>query len=127
MTLPTAFDEAGICMLDSIREIFDILGIRFESIRFHFDEYTEFKQLVAALQAGKCPVLNVHTSYWNPTSKNESHAMVATGIKNEGGAQFIQMKNSHADDPNEPGKFQISLWSISLENILSWLETLVHS
>ena len=123
LTLPTAFDEAGICMLDSIREIFDVLGIRFESIQLHFDEYTEFKELVAALQAKKCPVLNVHTSYWNPESEHGSHAMVATGLKNEGGAQFIQMKNSHADNPNEPGKFQIRLWSISLENILSLLET----
>ena len=73
LTLPTAFDEAGICMLDSIREIFDVLGIRFESIQLHFDEYTEFKELVAALQAKKCPVLNVHTSYWNPESEHGSH------------------------------------------------------
>ena len=92
-------------MLDSIREIFDILGIRFESIRFHFDEYTEFKQLIAALEAGKCPVLNVHTSYWNPTSKNESHAMVATGLKNKNGVWLIQMKNSYDDNSDTPGRF----------------------
>ena len=106
-------------MLDSIREIFDILGIRFESIQLHCDEYTEFKQLVAALQAEKCPVLNVHTSYWNPESEDGSHAMVATGIKNKGGAQFIQMKNSHADNPNEPGKFQIRKYFILARDISS--------
>ena len=74
MTLPTAFDEAGIRMLDSIREIFDIIGIQFESIGFHFHEYIEFKQLVAALKAGKCPVVSVHNSYWNPASEDGSHA-----------------------------------------------------
>ena len=95
MTLPTAFDEAGIRMLDSIREIFDIIGIRFESIGSNYDEYTEFKQLVAALKAGKCPVIGV-----------DSHAMVATGIKNKRGVQYIQLKNSYADNPNKPGKIQ---------------------
>ena len=104
MTLPTAFDEAGIYMLDSIREIFDIIGIRFESIGFNYVEYTELKQLVVALNARKCPVVSVPTSYWNPSNIG-SHAMVATGIKNKRKSQFIQMKNSHADNPDEPGKF----------------------
>ena len=108
MTLPTAFDEAGIYMLDSIREIFDILGIRLESIGFNFDEYTELKQLIAVLKAGKCPVISVPNSYWNPTSKDGSHAMVATGIKEKKGLEFIQMKNSYADNPDEPGKFQLN-------------------
>ena len=92
-------------MLDSICEIFDIIGIRFESIEFNYVEYKEFKQLVAASKAGKCPVVSVQTSYWNPSS-NGSHAMVATGIKNKEGVQFIQLKNSHADNPSEPGKVQ---------------------
>ena len=92
-------------MLDSIREIFDIIGIRFESVGFNCDEYKEFKQLVAASKAGKCPVVTVPTSYWNPSSKG-SHAMVATGIKNKKGVDCIQLKNSHADNPNEPGKVQ---------------------
>ena len=97
MTYPTAFDEAGIRMLDSIREIFDIIGIRFELIGSNYDEYTEFKQLVAALKAGKCPVIGV-----------DSHAMVATGIKNKKGVQNIQLKNSYADNPDQPGKVQFN-------------------
>ena len=104
-------------MLDSIREIFDIIGIRFESIGFDFDEFTEFKQLVEALKVGKCPVVSVHNSYWNPASKDGSHAMVATGIKHKRGVQFIQLKNSHADNPNEPGKVQ---W-FELIEILIWV------
>lgn len=90
-------------MLDSIREIFDILGLQFESIGFYFDEYTQFKQMVAAIKTGKCPVIGLSTSYLSPGCDG-SHAMVATGIKNKRGVQIIQMKNSHADNPNEPGK-----------------------
>ena len=109
LTLPTAFDEAGIRMLDSIREIFDIIGIRLESVGFNFARYKEFKQLVAALKAGKCPVISVPNSYLNPACTDGFHAMVATGIKHIRGAQFIQMKNSHADNPNAPGKSSITL------------------
>ena len=108
LTLPTAFDDAGIYMLDSIREIFDVIGIRFESIKFDFNEYTELEQLITALKAGKCPVVSVPNSYWNQTSKDGSHAMVATGIKKNRRVKFIQMKNSHADNPKEPGKFQLN-------------------
>ena len=89
-------------MLDIICEIFDILCIRFESIGFYYDEYNQFKQMVAAIKTGKCPVIGVQTSYFYQGG-NGSHAMVATGIKNKR-VQFIQMKNSHADNPNEPGK-----------------------
>ena len=92
-------------MLDSIREIFDISGYRFEAIEFSFEEYHDGKQLVAALKAGKCPVINVPNSYLNPNkNENGSQVMLATGMKNESAAQFIQMKNSYADDPNEQGK-----------------------
>ena len=102
MTLPTAFDDAGIRMVDSIREIFDIIGYRFEAIEFSFDEYRDRKQLVAALKAGKCPVMNVPYARWNP-EQDGSQAMLATGIKSETEAQFIQLKNSMADNPNEQG------------------------
>ena len=102
MTLPTAFDEAGIRMLDSIREIFDIIGIRFESIGSNYNQYTEFKRLVAALKAGKCPVMNVPNACWNP-KQDGSQAMIATGMKSESEAQFIQLKNSFADNPIEQG------------------------
>ena len=103
LTFPTPFDEAGIRMLDSICEIFDILGIRFESIGFYFDEFKQCKPLIAAIEAGKCPVIGVPKSLLNPTYKTGIHAMVATGIKKIKGVQCIQMKNSIADNPNEPG------------------------
>ena len=107
LTLPTAFDEAGLKMLDSIREIFDILGIDFESVRFNWIKYYNEKDLINAINNGKCPVADVLKSYYSTDTDRivpGSHAMVATGIQEENGAKKIQLKNSFADDPNEQGK-----------------------
>ena len=49
LTLPTAFDEAGLKMLDSIREIFDILDIDFEAVRFNWIKYNNEKGLIDAI------------------------------------------------------------------------------
>ena len=102
MTLPTAFDEAGIYMLDSIREIFDMIGIDFESVRFNWIKYKNEKDLIDGIKSGKCPVVDVLKSYYS-SDTNGSHVMVATGIKEENGVKNIQLKNSFADNPNEPG------------------------
>ena len=110
MTLPSAFDEAGLRMLDSIREIFDILDIEFESVGFDLIEYKNFEELTHAIKDGKCPVADVLKQYLYmkfdlyPSVKDESHAMVATGLKEINGVKFIQLKNSFADNPNEQGK-----------------------
>ena len=90
-------------MLDSIREIFDISNIEFESIGFDFIEYEKFEKLHNAIKNGKCPVVDVLNEYFS-SDKNGSHAMVATGIKEEDGVSKIQLKNSFADNPNEKGK-----------------------
>ena len=90
-------------MLDSIREIFDILGIDFESIQFKWIKYKNEKDLVDGIENGKCPVVDVLESYFS-SDKDGSHVMVATGIKEENGVKNIQLKNSHADNPNEQGK-----------------------
>ena len=89
-------------MLDSIREIFDILGIDFETVRFSWIKYNNEKDLIDAIKNGKCPVVDVLKEYYS-TDTNGSHAMVATGIKEENGVNYIQLKNSFADDPNEQG------------------------
>ena len=47
--MPTAFYEAGLKMLDSIREIFDILGIDFEAVRFNWIKYYNEKDLIDAI------------------------------------------------------------------------------
>ena len=103
LIFPTAFDDAGIRMLDSIREIFDILNIEFESIGFDFFEYENIEKLTAAIKNGKCPILDI-LKEWYSSDTDGSHAMVATGIKEEDGVNKIQLKNSFADDPKEKGK-----------------------
>ena len=78
-------------MLDSIREIFDILGIPFKSIRYNIEKYnleTDFNKLEAELKR-KSFVVGV-----------DGHAWVATGIRQD---NSIELKNSYADRPNIPG------------------------
>ena len=111
MINPTAFDDIGILMLDSIREIFDILGIQYEWIRFKIKKFNiekDLKQLEDAIKAEKCPVIGVPHSCW-PDAKPEAkggHVMVAIDIKKDvtTGVQKIQMKNTYADKPHIPGK-----------------------
>ena len=94
-------------MLDSIREIFDILGYNFETIGLNFIHFKRHEELVNALDNGLCPVVDVLNKYLSPGINDESsHAMVATGIKSDNGSHFIQLKNSYADNPNEHGKVQ---------------------
>ena len=102
--MPTAFDEAGIRMLDSIREIFDILGFQSDSVGFKYDKYKNFDELTNAFKNEKCPVIDVLRKYFYPGEEYGSHAMVATGIKERNGVKCIQLKNSFADSPNEQGK-----------------------
>ena len=107
--MPSAFDEAGIRMLDSIREIFDILDYEIESVGFKLIEYKNFEELSDAISDGKCPVADVLNKHIDPKVKCGSHVMVATGIKNQNGVKCIQLKNSYADNPNEPGKVLVEI------------------
>ena len=87
-------------MLDSIREIFDILYLDFESVDFDLIKYKNFDQLTHAINNGKCPVVDVLKEHYS-LDKDGSHVMVATGMKNRDGVECIQLKNSFADNPNE--------------------------
>ena len=98
-------------MLDSIREIFDILGLEFESIIIKYEKFhgkgVKFIEK-AIFEDEKCPVVDVRDSFFDPNASDySSHAMVATGIEDgceeDEGKVFIQLKNSHRDDPNQPG------------------------
>ena len=90
-------------MLDSIREIFDIIGIDFEAVRFNWIKYKDEKDLIDGIENGNCPVVDVLKSYYS-SDTDGSHVMVATGIKEENGVKNIQLKNSFADNPDEQGK-----------------------
>ena len=97
-------------MLDSIREIFDIIDFEFESVGFNLIEFKNFEELTHAIKDGKCPVAGVMKKYlymefdMYSSDKVGDHAMVATGIKEINGVKSIQLKNSFADNPNEHGK-----------------------
>ena len=92
-------------MLDSIREIFDILYFDFESVGFNLIKYKNFDQLVHAVNNGKCLVVDVLKEHYS-SEKHGSHVMIATGIKHKDGVECIQLKNSFADNPNEQGRVQ---------------------
>ena len=79
-------------MLDSIREIFDILGFQSDSVGFKYDKYKNFDELTNAFKNGKCPVVDVLRKYLYPGEEFGSHAMVATGIKETNGVKCIQLK-----------------------------------
>lgn len=82
LILPTAFDEKGLFMLDSIREIFDILGLAFESVHFVSESFGEYESNPTTIETlvwlivgeGKTPVFVEYRG------AEISHAMVATGI-----------------------------------------------
>ena len=111
--MPSAFDEAGIRMLDSIREIFDIIRYEFEWVEFKLIEYKNFEDLAYAINEGKCPVADVLREHIYPNEKGGSHVMVGTGIKDQNGVKCIQLKNSYADNPNEQGKVCFTFRSLA--------------
>ena len=107
-------------MLRSIRKVFELIGIKPESILFQKEEFSS-QNIIDALrnEPQKCPVITAadFTDYFNsggpPTSL---HAMVTAGALK--GSEFIpakthladqwfiKCKNSHGNDPNQLGKIQ---------------------
>ena len=110
-------DPPGILMLRSVRIVFEMIGIKPESIKVIKEEFS-YGTLVKALteQPKKCPVIvtcDYSSGYQSP------HIMVATNalqgkefihpnqpvfqaLRNE---WFINCKNSYRDDVSEPGLF----------------------
>ena len=120
--MPSAFDEAGIRMLDSIREIFDLADFKFESVDFEIIRYNYLEEIAAAIRNGKYPVADVCKEYIKRGAKG-SHAMLATGIKYENGIGMIQLKNPYANNSNEQGKVQkiISYFADLMENYVKYI------
>ena len=110
-------DPEGILMLNSIREIFDLLGLNFESMKFVPEKIdTQISIIDAINRQRKCPAI-VGAKFDFSTGAVDAHVMVAAGVKTEtvqhGSSSkqqyFIQCKNSYRDDPNQSGKFHHSL------------------
>ena len=104
-------DPKGILMLNSIREIFDIVGISFESMKFVDEKFDNERSIIDAINIQKkCPAITGAKFDFStrPVTVDCAHVMVAAGVKSETiGAStqhFIQCKNSYRDQ-NQPGKF----------------------
>ena len=110
-------DPAGIFMLRSVRIVFEMIGIKPESMKFIKEKFNADDIIVSLTeQPKKCPAIVTFNLYgdrsWSPP-----HVMVATnalkGIDfiqgNESDVEalcnewFINCKNSYRDDENEPG------------------------
>ena len=109
----SAMDPKGILMLNSIREIFDLLGLDFESMQFVPEKFDTKRSIIDAINnQRKCPAI-VGAKFDFSTGAVDAHVMVAAGVKTEtvqhGSSSkqqyFIQCKNSYRDDPNQSGKF----------------------
>ena len=106
-------------MLRSIRNVFELIGIKPESIQFQ-KEVFDSQNIIDALrnEPKKCPVTTAvdYTDYFtNGTVKNLiNHAMVTAGALK--GSEFIptntiladewfiKCKNSYGNDPTQPGE-----------------------
>ena len=107
-------DPAGILMLRSVRIVFEMIGLKPESIKFTKERFNS-DNIVKALteQPKKCPAIVT----CNLTGDLSPHVMIATNalkgmefthrdvniaaaLRNE---WFINCKNSYRDDISEPG------------------------
>ena len=117
---PSVIDPAGILMLRSIRKVFEMLGIKPESILFQKEEFNGHN-IIDALrnEPQKCPVITAadFEDYFNSGVVPElGHVMVTAGaLKGSefmptntslANQWFIKCKNSYGNDPTQPGEIQ---------------------
>ena len=95
-------DPKGILMLNSIREIFDMAGISFESMKFVDEKFDNGQSIINAINIQrKCPAITVYNFDFSKNPLGDyvgAHAMVASGVKPEligASHYFIQCKNSY--------------------------------
>ena len=106
-------DPEGILMLNSIREIFNLLRLSFQSMQFVPEKFDSQTSIIDAIHnQKKCPAI-VGAKFDFSSGSVDAHVMVATGIKTKtvqhGSSSkqeyFIECKTSYKDDPNLSGKF----------------------
>ena len=71
-----------------------------DNVKYKIEDYSNAKDLVQALQNGKCPVLVAQNQ-----KKSLVHAMVAYRVTKYGNDQYVKCKNSYGQDPSQPGNF----------------------
>ena len=115
---PSAVDPAGILMLRSIRKVFELIGIKPESIQFRKQEFNS-QNIIDALrnEPRKCPVITAADftdCFVFQKLPTAAHAMVTAGALkgsefipsniNLADQWFIKCKNSHGNNPIQPGE-----------------------
>ena len=115
---PSVMDPEGILMLNSIREIFDALGLHFEFTKFISEKFDTERSIINAINnQKKCPaIVGAKFDFSTSPVTIDAHVMAAAGVKSDivrhasffrrqKTEHFIQCKNSYRDDPNQSGKF----------------------
>ena len=115
-------DPEGISMLNSIRQIFDLAGIPFDSMNFVAEKFNQSVSIIRAINnERKCPaIVGAQFDFTTRPVTVEAHIMVAAGVKSKTvrdglsfkREHFIQCKNSYRNDPNQSGKFHHIFQSI---------------
>ena len=111
MIFPSAFDEAGLLMLQSIHNIFFQIGLSMHSVTNFLVHLSDCQKLRKHLSKPKfiCPCIVAYqfNNFPNDLHDINAHVLVATGLKTElidGKPEiFVQCKNSYRDDASEPG------------------------
>ena len=108
-------------MLRSIRKIFELIGIKSESILFHKEEFNS-QNIIDAIknEPKKCPVITAadFTDYFiSQGAPTSPHAMVTAGalkgsefiptMTQLADEWFIKCKNSYSNDPDQSGEIQL--------------------
>ena len=112
-------------MLKSIRKIFELIGIKPESIKFNKEEFNG-QNLIHALnnEPRKCPVITC-ANFSNYFTNGSVSSIISPTVMVIAGALkgsdflssnisladqwFIKCKNSYGNDPTLPGKIQNNL------------------
>ena len=88
-------DPKGILMLNSIRGIFDLLGIDFESMQFVSDKFDTQTSIIDAINnQRKCPAI-VGANFDFSTGSVDAHVMVAAGVETETVQQGSSVKREY--------------------------------
>ena len=107
---PSAFDGAGLFMLQSVRNILNQIG--WPKFSANLNELSDCQLLQKHLSSRNfiCPTISVYrfNNFPNDPSDITTHIMVATGLTTkiiDGKTEyFVQCKNSYRNDSSIPGK-----------------------
>ena len=107
---PSAFDGAGLFMLQSVRNILNQIG--WPKFSANLNELSDCQLLQKHLSSSNfiCPTISAYrfNNFPSDLSDITSHIMVATGLTTkiiDGKTEyFVQCKNSYRNDSSIPGK-----------------------